>query len=116
MQDSALKQCIEECLECHAACLEAFANGLGLDGPHKETDHLRLLLDCAEICQTAANFMLRQSPSHAAICGVCAQICRECAEDCARFPQDKQMQTCAESCRRCAASCADMASAAAAAA
>lgn len=115
MQDSAMKQCIEECMDCHASCLEAFANCLSLEGPHKEADHLRLLLDCAEICQTAANFMLRQSPSHAAVCGVCAQLCRECAEDCARF-EDKQMQACAESCRRCAASCADMASAAAAAA
>jgi hypothetical protein len=35
-----------------------------------------LLLDCAEICQTAANFMLRNSELHSRTCAVCARSLR----------------------------------------
>lgn len=76
---------------------------------HAESTHIRLLLDCAEICQTSANFMLCMSDFHGQVCGICADVCEHCAEDCERFADDKMMQKCAEICRSCAQSCREMA-------
>jgi len=37
--------------------------------------HMRLLMDCAQACQTSADFLLRNSPFHSRNCGVCADVC-----------------------------------------
>ena len=105
----AMQDCITECLSCHSVCLQTVAHCLQMGGRHAEAAHIGLLLDCAEICQTSANFMLRGSPLHARTCAVCAEVCERCAEDCDRFGDDARMKACAESCRRCAASCRQMA-------
>jgi hypothetical protein len=104
-----VQRCIKECLGCHSLCLETLTYCLQQDGRHSEKDHIRLLIDCAEVCQTSANFMLRGSPLHPRSCGLCAEVCERCAEDCAKFGGDAQMQACADSCRRCAESCRKMA-------
>jgi len=103
-----LQSCIRECTNCHEVCLETVTYCLQQGGQHAEVNHVRLLLDCAEICQTSANFMLRSSDLHGRTCGVCADVCERCAEDCARFQDDDMMQRCAEACRSCAASCREM--------
>jgi hypothetical protein len=108
MLDSKIKECIELTTECHATCVETFTYCLGLGGRHRDEEVLRLLLDCAEVCQTAARLMLHRSAFHARGCALCAEICRCCAEICGQFPEDKQLTACAESCRRCAESCASM--------
>jgi len=33
-----------------------------MGGEGAEADHIRTLLDCTEICQTSASFVLRRSP------------------------------------------------------
>jgi hypothetical protein len=104
-----MQQCIQECLGCHSLCLQTVAHCLQMGGKHAEAAHIRLMLDCAEICQTSANFMLRGSDLHSLTCGVCAQVCERCAEDCERFGEDALMQRCAQACRRCAESCRQMA-------
>ncbi|HSJ58506.1 MAG TPA: four-helix bundle copper-binding protein [Anaerolineae bacterium] len=104
-----MQQCIEECLDCHSICLETVAHCLQMGGKHAQPQHIVMLLDCAEICQTSANYMLRESPLHGRTCGLCAQVCELCAQDCETFPDDEQMMACAEECRRCAASCEEMA-------
>lgn len=101
-------QCIEDCQMCHDSCVETITHCLMKGGPHAEAGHIRLLLDCAEICQTAADFMLRHSDLHAETCSVCADICERCADSCEQFAQDAHMTACAEACRRCAASCRAM--------
>ena len=105
-----MQRCIQECTSCHNICLETVAHCLQMGGKHAAADHIRLLLDCAEICQTSANFMLRGSPLHTRVCAICAEICERCAQDCERVdPSDQQMRQCAEVCRRCAESCRRMA-------
>ena len=81
---------------------------------HAEPAHIRLLSDCAEICQTSANFMLRGSELHSRTCGVCAEVCERCATECDRMGDDAQMKVCADMCRRCAESCRQMSTAMAA--
>jgi len=109
MMDQKMRECVDACQTCHDSCTETVSHCLQMGGEHAEATHIRLLLDCAEICQTSANFMLRMSDAHAQICGVCADICDQCADDCERFTDDEMMQQCAGACRNCAQSCRDMA-------
>jgi hypothetical protein len=109
--NGAMEQCIRDCLDCHRVCLETVTYCLQQGGRHTEAAHIRLLLDCAEICQTSANFMIRGSDLHGRTCAVCAEVCRRCAEACEGFGDDRQMRRCAEACRRCAESCRQMAGA-----
>ena len=108
-----MQQCIQECLNCHSVCLATVPYCLQMGGEHATAAHIGLLLDCAEICQTSANFMLRGSTFHTRTCGVCAEVCERCAQDCDQFGDDAQMKACADACRRCAASCRRMAATAA---
>jgi len=107
--DAELMQaCIRECLSCHSTCLETMSRSLQEGGQHAEPKPITTLLDCAAICQTSADFMLRGSELHAAVCATCAEICEACARECARF-NHTFLQRCAEECRRCAEICREMA-------
>ena len=108
--DPAMRECIDECVRCHEGCLSTVPYCLELGGQHARETHVTLLLDCAEICQTSANFMLRRSTLHPQTCAACAAVCERCAQDCEKFTDDPQMQMCAQSCRSCAESCRRMAS------
>lgn len=103
-----IERCISECLDCHRICLQTVQHCLEKGGKHASPEHIRLLLDCAEICQTSANFMLRGSPLHRRTCAVCAEVCTRCAESCEAIGGE-QLDDCAEACRSCAESCAQMA-------
>ena len=106
-----LQQCIEECLNCHVACTTTAQYCLAQGGRHADPDHVGLLLDCAEICQTSANFMIRGSELHGHTCEACAAICERCADECDRHGEDPHMAACAEICRACARTCREMAAA-----
>ena len=105
----AMDDCIDWCTSCHDICLQTVNYCLAMGGEHSTPEHIRLLLDCAEICQTSANFMLRSSELHGVTCAACAEICDRCAAACERFEGDEIMQACAEACRGCAQSCREMA-------
>ncbi len=59
-----MKTCIQNCLDCHRICTETAAHCLHMGGPHAEAAHIRLLLNCAQICAASADFMLRTSHFH----------------------------------------------------
>ncbi len=109
-----LERCTDLCQECHEVCLQMVNHCLQKGGRHGEAGHIRLLLDCAEICETSANFLIRGSDLHMETCRACAQVCERCSESCERLGDDERMLFCAEVCRRCAASCNEMAGAMAA--
>lgn len=67
------------------------------------------LLDCADMCRTAADTMSRGSPHFRVACAACAELCRAGAAECRAVPDDERMQACAEACDRCARSCGVMA-------
>lgn len=104
-----MQDCITNCQDCHSICIETINHCLQMGGEHAEPAHIRLLMDCAQICQTSADFMLRMSDVHPQTCGVCADVCEMCAADCDRFGDDEVMKACADMCRKCAASCRVMA-------
>ena len=107
-----MQRCIQECLNCYGACLSTARHCLEMGGQHAAAKHVTLLLDCAEICQAAAAFLLRHSERHARACAFCAEVCRACEESCRGFHDDAMRET-AEACRRCAESCERMATPAA---
>lgn len=107
MQSPGMQECIDACLACHQSCLQMAMNHcLQAGGQHTEPEHFKLMINCAEICQTSANFMLSGSAHHAVICNACAQICEACADSC---EQIGDMDACVQACRRCADSCNQMA-------
>ena len=108
-----MRDCARECSDCHDVCLETVSHCLHQGGKHAGPHHIRLLMDCVQICETSKDFMLRGSDLHGYTCGACAAACVRCAEDCDRLGgSDPQMKRCADSCRRCAESCRAMAAAA----
>lgn len=104
-----MRECIEECKSCHDVCIESVSYCLQMGGEHANPNHIRTLLDCADICATSANFMLRGSELHPRTCEVCAEVCERCADSCEQFKDDEMMQHCAQICRSCAESCYEMA-------
>ena len=102
-----MRQCIQECLDCHRVCLTmASQHCLDVGGRHVEPRHFRLMLACAEICRTSAFFMELGTEFHKRTCAVCAEVCEECAKSCEEVGD---MDECVQACRRCAESCRKMA-------
>jgi hypothetical protein len=105
-----MRECIENCSACHEVCTETLAYGLSKGAEHAAAEHIGALLDCAQTCDASRDFMLRGSPLHHRVCGVCAQACERCAESCERLGADDELlRACAETCRRCAETCRAMA-------
>ncbi len=105
---SEVRECIQDCLDCFRICNQTLIRCLSMGGKHAEVEHLNLLMDCAKICNTNADFMLRNSAYYPQICGFTADICDECSDVFDRF-EDDFMKECASVCRRCAESCREMA-------
>ena len=106
--DQNTTTCIEECLRCYQSCFGmAMTHCLETGGKHIEPKHFRLMTACAEICRTAAHFMLMNSEHAKHLCKECVEICDQCAADCEKLGD---MKDCVEACRRCAEACRKMAS------
>lgn len=103
-----VRECLKDCLDCYQTCTETTTKCLKMGGKHAENEHLNLLMDCARMCNTNADFILRNSTYYPQTCGITADICDECADTCDRF-EDDFMKECASVCRRCAESCREMA-------
>lgn len=112
-RELSMRSCIDACQSCHAVCVATIAHCLTMGGEHAEAQHIRTLSDCAQICATSADFLLRGSSAHVDVRGVCADVCDSCAESCDAL-DGAEMQQCADECRRCAAECRSMAQAGAA--
>ena len=103
-----MRECIDACLKCSAVCTETVRHCLEMGGKHAEAQHVTIMTDCAEICQTSANFMLRGSAAHVETCSTCAAICRACEDSCRQLGGERMVH-CADECAKCAESCEAMA-------
>lgn len=103
--DPNMQSCVDACNRCHQTCLHEVMNHcLESGGKHVAPDHFRLMMSCAEICQTSTNFMLSASAFSNQLCRVCAEVCDACARSCEQLGMDD----CARACRECAESCRRM--------
>ena len=102
-----MQECMDACHQCHVTCLSMAVNHcLEAGGRHAEPQHIKIMLDCAQICSVAVNFMARGSEHHRHICRECAEICRACAQSCQGLDG---MEDCVRACLRCAEACEKMA-------
>ena len=109
-QNSQMQECIKLCWECRDVCQDTLYNHiLERDGDHIDSQNIKALTDCIQACQTAADLMRRNSPTHASVCSACADVCEACAESCEAMGKEHiTIQRCADICRRCAQSCSEM--------
>ena len=106
-QQSDMRDCIDACQSCHEVCIETIQHCLKMGGKHAAPEHIRTLMDCVQICETSADFMLRGSAHHAHTCAACAAVCEACAVSCEQLG-GAEMKRCADECRRCAQECREM--------
>jgi len=100
------ESCADACAKCHQVCLQtAMQHCLKMGGEHVAPDHFRLMLDCAQICQTSSNLQLSGSAFSKTYCALCAEVCEACAQSCEALDN---MQECLDACRNCAKSCIEM--------
>lgn len=100
-----LNNAAQHAQQCEAICINTIQYCIQMGGAHAEPSHVAILQDCADICGSAAKFMLRASSQHRKVTEACADICEACADSCDKFPNDAQMTACADACRACAAVC-----------
>jgi hypothetical protein len=91
--------------ECESICIRTIQHCLQTGGKHTEPNHIRLLQDCADVCESSAKHFARDSKYNGGVGNLCAQICDDCAASCDKFANDPQMKACADACRACAAAC-----------
>ena len=108
MAATSIATCIRNCWECRATCQSTLFNHcLEMGGAHVEKEHVKLMLDCIQACQTCADFMTRNSLLHPKMCAVYAEVCEACAISCEAI-DSPEMQACAAACRKCAITCREM--------
>jgi hypothetical protein len=101
----ALGDCGQACTACADACLSE-VNVQDL------VKCIRLNLDCADICESTARVLSRQTEYDAnvtrALVQACVQACKSCGDECQQHAEHgmQHCQVCAEACRRCEQACA----------
>ncbi len=91
---------VDAMLACHKTCLGmALTHCLNEGGDHVRPQHFRLMMDCAVVCATAAQFIQHKSQFHRQMCALCAEVCETCADDCVKLGG---MEECVTACRACA--------------
>jgi hypothetical protein len=95
MSQIEMQQCIQDCLNCSATCKRTAEACKRAGGEHGKAEHVYMLLDCGEICQTAAHFMQHNSPLYGYVCQAALQVANHCGEECDRVGDTD----CANACR-----------------
>ena len=104
-----MRECLERCLACETAGIEAVGESLRRGGRYAEPSFVNLILACADLCATTGRFLLLRSEFHVQMCEACADVCEACADDCEVWGADGEMARWVEACRRCAEACRELA-------
>jgi len=105
----SMDDCVTLCIASHRRCLTSARHVLEQPQLHAAAQLVALLQDCAELCQTTANSMLRGAATHTLLCNACADLCAACAQACDAYKNDTVLTQCAATCRDCGAACRHMA-------
>jgi hypothetical protein len=104
----AYRTCIEACLHCMSMCNHCASSCLQEKDVDSMARCIRLDMECATICRTAAELMTMGSQHANAICQICADICQACMEECEKHTAMDHCRQCATACRTCAEECLSM--------
>ena len=102
MIQTKFQSCIEACLKCVAICNQCAIACLNEDDVAHVKKYIQLDLECAAICQAAANVLSLDGKFSKEICKLCADIYNACAEEC-----EKHAAMGMEHCKECAEDCKD---------
>ncbi len=96
-------ECAQVCTACADACLSE-------DMVAELRYCVRTDLDCADICNTTARVLSRQTEPEMALLRAqveaCATACKLCGDECEKHKDmHEHCRVCAESCRQCEAAC-----------
>ena len=101
-----VRRCVEATSACYTACTETLTYSLDVGADLSEPQHLQLLIDCCEVCQTTQDVLLRASGLGIMLAAIFVEACEQVAESCRRIDEsDEQLAACAESCDETAESC-----------
>lgn len=81
-EDQEAERCIDALQACYAVCMRSVSYGYVKESGPLQEEHVRLMIDCAEMCQTAANFLIRESDHYLRICREAAEICKDLVSSC----------------------------------
>jgi hypothetical protein len=101
---------IDALTDCAQACIADTDADLGEQSVTEMVTCIRLCLDCADICTTAAAVTSRPSDYDADVTKPllqsCVAICQSCGDECDRHAaMHEHCRICAEACRRCERAC-----------
>ncbi|WP_409298676.1 four-helix bundle copper-binding protein [Peribacillus sp. SCS-26] len=102
---SYLRECAEACNACAEACEYCYRECLRNEEVRREA--VRLVRDCADVCNLVRQLITRESPYARVMCSVAANICDASARVCEQY-EDDYCRRCAEACRRCADACREL--------
>lgn len=105
VENQGMRKEVYETLDCYHVCTETIQHCIEMGGKHAEPKHLNLMMDCAQVCLTMANFIMRDSEYCRKLAPLCAEICEVCAASCASLGDEAGMQRCVDSCKTCAQTC-----------
>jgi hypothetical protein len=77
-----MSDCIEATSVCYTVCTETLTYSFNGGGTLADMQHVRLLIDCCEVCQTTQNTLLRASDLGIMLAAVCAEACEKVADSC----------------------------------
>lgn len=104
--DEMFEECTKNCTDCSNICALTAVEPDVLE--RGTVEQLKLLVNCAEICETSLDFLKTRSVYHRAVCRACSEVCDGCAQMCEQSGIDAMVK-CAQVCRKCAESCSRMA-------
>jgi hypothetical protein len=100
------QSCMEACTQCHQTLMHTVMQySLPHDTTQFDIELFRLMMNCAELCQTTANFQLSDSKFCRQVATLNAQLCEECAAGCERRGD---LEDCVQACRECAECCRNL--------
>jgi len=102
------QSCIDACTKCAQACYECFDACLKETNVNERTNCIKILVECAMMCQASASVMSMDGQYATDHCKMCATICEKCAYECNIF-EDAHCKKCADICTMCAKECKTMA-------
>ena len=104
----AYQSCIDACGRCARACNECFEACLNEPDVQARTKCIKMLMECARMCEMSVAGMSANARFAKQHCGLCATVCDACAQECEMF-KDPHCTQCAQECRTCAQECRNMA-------
>jgi hypothetical protein len=105
-----LAACVDACIDCAQACTACADACLAEDQVTELRRCITLDHNCADVCESTARILSRQTGYDAevtrAVLEACRMLCRLCREECERHAaMHEHCGVCAEACRRCEDAC-----------